>query len=152
MGEHQSHYSAGVNALRDAGYKLTGPRLTILDILGQSEGHITAAELLERVEQADPSIGRASVFRTLELMTKLGIIWASVQGGSTVHYMLMPGGHHHHIICTNCNKRIEFDDCRLGALITSLEHEYGVHVEGHLLELYGTCKDCQEQGEPALSR
>lgn len=134
--------------LRDAGYKLTSPRLTILDLLEQSGGHITSAELLSLVEERDPSIGRASVFRTLDLMTKLGIIWTSVQGGSTIHYMLMPGGHHHHIICTNCNKLIEFTDCQLGKLIAGLEKEYGVQVEGHLLELYGRCKDCLSMQSP----
>jgi Fur family ferric uptake transcriptional regulator len=136
--------SRGVQALRNAGYKLTRPRLTVLDILEQCGGHVTSAELLSRVEQRDASIGRASVFRTLELMIKLGIVWTSVQGGSTVHYMLMPGGHHHHIVCTNCDKLIEFEDCRLDTLISSLEHAYGVQVEGHLLELYGVCQDCQD--------
>src|SRR6478672_11595281 len=125
-----SNHSASLQMLRDAGYKLTSPRLTILDLLEKSGGHITSAELLSLVEERDPSIGRASVFRTLDLMTKLGIIWTSVQGGSTIHYMLMPGGHHHHIICTNCNKLIEFNDCRLGALISMLEQEHDVRVEG----------------------
>src|SRR5947209_12671303 len=140
-----SKYSRSVQALHDAGYKLTAPRLTILELLEQSGGHITSAELLGLVEQRDPSIGRASVFRTLDLMIKLGIVWTSVQGGSTVHYMLMPGGHHHHIVCTNCNKLIEFGDCRLDTLITQVEQKYGVQVEGHLLELYGRCKECQEE-------
>jgi Fur family transcriptional regulator, ferric uptake regulator len=140
---HQQKNSRSAQTLRNAGYKLTGPRLTILEILEHSGGHMTSAELVRQVEDRDPSIGRASVFRTLEIMIKLGIIWTSVQGGSTIHYMLMPGGHHHHIICTNCNKLIEFEDCRLGTLISTLEHEYGVQVEGHLLELYGICKECR---------
>mgnify|MGYP005843187861 CR=1 FL=1 len=137
--------SRGVQALRDAGYKLTTPRLVILDILEGSEGHITAADLLTKVEARNPSIGRASVFRTLELMVKLGIIWPTVQGGSTVHYMLMPSGHHHHFVCTRCNTLIEFEDCVLGALIHALEAQYGVHIEGHLLELYGICRACRER-------
>lgn len=139
-----SNQVAGANALRKAGYKLTVPRLTILEILEQSSGHLTSTELLELVEQRDPSIGRASVFRTLDLMIKLGIIWSSVQGGSTIHYMLMPGGHHHHIVCTNCHKLFEFSDCHLGALIRSLEQEYRVQIEGHLLELFGVCEDCRD--------
>jgi len=138
-----SDYSAGVEALRKAGYKLTSPRLTILQILDDSNGHLTSTELLTLVEQRDPSIGRASVFRTLDLMTKLGIIWSSVQGGSTIHYMSMPGGHHHHIVCTNCHKLIEFKECRLSTLIASLEQEYNVQIEGHLLELFGVCEDCR---------
>lgn len=138
------HDSAAIRALKAAGYKITGPRQTILEILEQGNGHMTAAELLAAVESRDPSIGRASVFRTLDLMVKIGILWPSVQGGSTVHYMLMPNGHHHHIICTRCEKRIEFEDCRLGELISALEEQYGVQIEGHLLELYGVCADCRK--------
>ncbi len=145
--------SLGVLALRNAGYKLTQPRLKILEILEGSGGHITAAELLTRIEAQAPSIGRASVFRTLDLMIKLRIVWTTAQGGSTVHYMLMPGGHHHHIICTRCQRLIEFEDCGLAHLITVLEGQFGVHIEGHLLELYGICRDCQAQVErsPAVS-
>jgi Fur family ferric uptake transcriptional regulator len=135
--------SPSARALRGAGYKLTTPRLTILDILEKHGGHLTSSELLKLVEQRDPGIGRASVFRTLDLMIKVGIIWTTVQGGSTVHYMLMPGGHHHHIICTNCHKLIEFEDCRLGPLIHAMQERYGVRVDGHLLELYGLCSDCR---------
>lgn len=138
-----NHDSPGIRALRAAGYKLTTPRLTIIDILEQHGGHLTSTRLVDLVQERDPSIGRASVFRTLELMIKLGIIWPTLQGSSTVNYMLMPGGHHHHIICTNCNKLIEFADCRLDALIKSVQDEYGVRVDGHLLELYGVCSECR---------
>jgi Fur family transcriptional regulator, ferric uptake regulator len=138
-----NHDSPGIRALRDAGYKLTTPRLTIIEILEQHGGHLTSTRLVDLVQERDPSIGRASVFRTLELMIKLGIIWPTLQGGSTVNYMLMPGGHHHHIICTNCNKLIEFADCRLDSLIKSVQDQYGVRVDGHLLELYGVCSDCR---------
>ena len=138
-----SSESLAAQTLKSSGYKLTMPRLTILDLLEQSGGHTTSAELLTLVEQTDPSIGRASVFRTLDLLIKLGIVWTSGQGGSTIHYMVMPGGHHHHIVCKQCNKLIEFPDCQLGSLLADLEHEYGVQVEGHLLEVYGTCRECQ---------
>jgi Fur family ferric uptake transcriptional regulator len=135
--------TAAVQALRRAGYKLTGPRLTIMDELEKAGGHVTAAELLTKVQARDMSIGRASVFRTLDLLIQLGIVWTTVQGGSTVHYMLMPGGHHHHIVCTRCRRLIEFADCGLDRLIGQLEAQHGVRIEGHLLELYGHCQDCQ---------
>jgi Fur family ferric uptake transcriptional regulator len=142
--------SPGVRALRHAGYKLTTPRLTILHILEEHGGHLTSAELLSLVQQRDPSIGRASVFRTLDLMIKLGIICTSLQGGSTVHYLLMPGGHHHHIVCTMCNRLIEFADCRLESLIQAVQEQYGVRVDGHLLELYGVCRDCRVLEQPQV--
>jgi Fur family ferric uptake transcriptional regulator len=143
-----TYNSSSVRVLRTAGYKLTGPRLKILEILEKSNGHMTAAEVLSAVEREDPSIGRASVFRTLELLIKLGIVWTSVQGGSTVNYMLMSGGHHHHIICTRCQRRIEFEHCGLATLIETLEAQHGVQIDGHLLEMYGLCQACLE-AEPA---
>lgn len=139
----ENHDSPGIRALRSAGYKLTTPRLTIIEILEQHGGHLTSTELVDLVQERDPSIGRASVFRTLELMIKLGIIWPTLQGGSTVNYMLMPGGHHHHVICTNCNKLIEFENCHLDGLIKTVQDQYGVRIDGHLLELYGLCSDCR---------
>lgn len=130
--------------LRDAGHKLTGARLTVLTALEQHGAHITSAELLDKVNTMDASIGRASVFRALDLFTRLGIVRPTYIGTSqTPTYVLMPGGHHHHVVCTECNRVIEFDDCTLGALETELERRLNVRLSGHLLEFYGLCADCQ---------
>jgi len=129
--------------LRDAGYKLTNARLTVLQALEEGDGHITSTELLERVTQLDASIGRASVFRTLDLFTQLNIIRPTyIDSSVTPTYVLMPNGHHHHIICTNCNRVIEFENCGLENLTQELERRLHVHLTGHLLEFYGVCDDC----------
>jgi len=128
--------------LRDAGYKLTSARLAVLRAIEDSDGHITSSELLERVA-ADPSIGRASVFRTLDLFTRLSLVRPTYIGTSvTPTYVLMPNGHHHHIICTNCDRVIEFEECGLNGLTSELEKRLNVHLTGHLLEFYGLCDDC----------
>jgi Fur family ferric uptake transcriptional regulator len=130
--------------LRDAGYKLTTARLTILGVLEQGGGHMTSAEVLEKVDQVAPEIGRASVFRALDLFTRLSIIRPTyINDSSTPTYVLMPGGHHHHIICTNCDRIIEFDDCHLGGVERELERQFNVQITGHLLEFYGLCANCQ---------
>jgi Fur family transcriptional regulator, ferric uptake regulator len=132
--------------LRDAGYKLTDARLTVLQVLEQSGGHITSTELLEQVNAADPTIGRASVFRALDLFTRLSIVRPTyINSSITPTYVLMPNGHHHHIICTNCDRVIEFEDCGLGKLAGELENRLGVQLTGHLLEFYGLCEDCVDQ-------
>lgn len=131
--------------LRDAGYKLTNVRLTVLQVLEQSGGHITSTELLERVNDADPSIGRASVFRCLDVFTRLSIIHPTYIGSSvTPTYVFMADGHHHHIVCTNCSRVIEFEDCGLNALAADLERRLDVQLTGHLLEFYGICHNCTE--------
>jgi Fur family ferric uptake transcriptional regulator len=129
--------------LRDAGHKLTEARLTVLNVLETSEGHITSAEVLDRVSALAPNIGRASVFRALDLFTHLSIIRPTyVDSSVTPTYVLLPGGHHHHIICTNCNRVIEFEDCHLKELADDLEAKLHVKLTGHLLEFYGLCDEC----------
>jgi Fur family ferric uptake transcriptional regulator len=140
-----SSLSPRAQRLRDSGYKLTGARLTVLWVLEQSGGHITSTELLEQVNVVDPSIGRASVFRALDLFTRLSIVRPTYMHTSTTPtYVLMPNGHHHHIICTNCNRVIEFENCGLKSLEDELERRLKVHLTGHLLEFYGLCEGCMD--------
>ncbi len=129
--------------LREAGHKLTNARLTVLNVLENNDGHLTSAEVLDQVDKRDSSIGRASVFRTLDLLTSLSIIRPTYMNSSmTPTYVLMPDGHHHHIVCTNCNRIIEFENCGLSAIAAELEERLHVKLTGHLLEFYGLCDKC----------
>lgn len=128
--------------LREGGHKLTNARMTILHAIEQSGGHMTPVEILEAVGALDPSIGRASVYRALDLFTRLGIIRPTYLQDSTPIYVLLPGGHHHHVICTHCNRVIEFADCGLERLENELEKRLNVKITGHLLEFFGLCADC----------
>ena len=132
--------------LRASGYKLTNARLTVLQVLEQSENHhMTSAEVVEAVAAISPSVGRASVFRTLDLLSRLGLIRPTyIDTGMTPGYVLLPGGHHHHIICMSCRKLIEFEDCGLSELSQQLERKFKVKLTGHLLEFYGVCHECQQ--------
>ncbi len=137
------HISPRAIRLREAGHKLTNARLTVLNVLENNDGHLTSAEVLDQVDQIDPSIGRASVFRTLDLLTSLSIIRPTYMNSSmTPTYVLMPDGHHHHIVCTNCNRIIEFENCGLGSIAAELEERLHVKLTGHLLEFYGLCDKC----------
>ena len=137
------HISPRAIRLREAGHKLTNARLTVLNVLENNDGHLTSAEVLDQVDQIDPSIGRASVFRTLDLLTSLSIIRPTYMNSSmTPTYVLMPDGHHHHIVCTNCNRIIEFENCGLGSIAAELEERLHVKRTGHLLEFYGLCDKC----------
>ncbi len=132
-----------IQRLKQAGYRLTKARLTVLGVLESEHGHITSSDVLAKVEQINPSIGRASVFRTLDLFTQLGIIRPTyIDTSLTPTYVMMHGGHHHHVICTSCNRFIEFDDCGLEALTQNLEQTLGAKISGHLLEFYGVCASC----------
>jgi Fur family transcriptional regulator, ferric uptake regulator len=132
--------------LKHAGYKLTKARQTVLQVIENSGGHVTSTEVLDQVAAVAPAIGRASVFRTLDLLTRLSIIRPTYIGSSmTPSYVLLPNGHHHHIICTRCSRVMEFEECGLEAMTTRLETEFGVKMTGHMLEFYGLCAFCQQQ-------
>lgn len=131
--------------LRDAGYKLTNARLAVLAALEEADGHLTSAQVIEAVARLDASVGRASVFRTLDLLSNLAIIRPTYVESSTPTYVLLPDGHHHHLICTICNRVIEFDDCGLAELEAQLAQRFNFAFSGHLLEFYGTCADCSQK-------
>lgn len=146
---HNVLLSPRARHLREAGFKLTHARLTVLDVLERAGGHVTSTELLEKVMAADASIGRASVFRALDLFTRLALVRPTyIDSSVTPTYVLMPGGHHHHIICTQCNRVIEFEHCGLKPLQTELEQRLHVQLSGHLLEFYGLCADCAANPHP----
>ncbi|MCS6835781.1 MAG: transcriptional repressor [Anaerolineae bacterium] len=136
--------------LRQAGYKITHARLTVLQVIEALGSHVTSAQVLDGVNQVDSGIGRASVFRTLDLLTRLGIIRPTyLDSSSTPKYVLMPNGHHHHVICTRCHRVMEFDDCGLEAMTKALEARLHARIHGHLLEFYGECESCLNSGPPS---
>jgi Fur family ferric uptake transcriptional regulator len=134
---------AALQRLRDAGYKITGARRAVLNALHESGGHITSSDIVERVKAHDPSVGRASVFRTLELLTSLSIIRPTYGESRAPSYVLLTAeGHHAHLICSNCKLVIELDDCHADQLLLELEERYHFQMSGHLWEFYGICEAC----------
>lgn len=131
-------------ALKDSGYRLTSSRQKIVRALLGCGGHVTADGLLEVVHQSDPTVGRMTVYRTLELLSELGLIRPVYQGTGAAHYILLDRGHHHHLICSGCNAVIEFEECGLQEVGELLAARFDFAIEGHLVEFYGRCQNCQE--------
>ncbi len=132
-------------ALEARGLRLTAARRAIIDTLLDSGGHLTADELTDLVRRRATGIGRMTVYRTLDLLCDIGVLRPVYQGTGAAHYILLHDGHHHHLVCTDCSRVIEFDDCALGDLPARIARRYGFRVEGHLLELYGVCAACGEE-------
>ena len=129
--------------LKQKGYRLTNSRLTVARALLDSGGHLSADSLLEVIHQSDPTIGRMTVYRTLELLSELGLIRPVYQGTGAAHYIVLDGGHHHHLVCSGCDAVIEFDECGVEEISQQLARRFNFVVEGHLVEFYGRCQNCQ---------
>ncbi len=134
-----------MEAIVSGGYRVTAARRTIVAQLIASDGHITADELAANVREASPNIGRMSVYRTLDLLSELGVIRPIYQGTGAAHYILMTDGSHHHLVCNRCSTVIEFDDCHADELFNALSAQFKFQVQSHLLEIHGLCADCQSK-------
>ena len=135
--------------LQQAGYRLTNARRSVLRVFIETDQHLTSSEILEVVQRKNPEVGRASVFRALDLFTKLSIVRPTYLEPRTPHYIFMPAdGHHAHLICTQCQKVVELGECEIEWLVEQLADQHTFHMTGHLLELYGLCNVCDDQGQP----
>ncbi len=133
-----------IGRLRDAGYKITPPRLAVLEVIEQEGEHLDPAQILRRAQSIHPAIGRATVYRTLELLTQLNIVRPIYVGEHGPTYIRAEGGHHH-IVCSTCGIIIDFDQCMAGDMMRDLSDRFGFQIQSHLLEFYGTCVNCQSK-------
>jgi len=133
------------DVLRENGFRVTPTRETIWKSLVDHGGHISADDLFGILDEKEPGIGRMTVYRTLDLLSKIGLIRPIYQGTGAAHYILFEDGHHHHLICTNCHCVIEFDNCVLAELEVAISSQFRFEIEGHLLEVYGRCASCQSE-------
>ena len=131
--------------LRQYGYKLTPQRQVIIQTIASRQDHLTPAALYAEIHQDHPNIGFVTVYRTLELLAKLGLICRVHAGGNCRSYLMRrPSEHHHHLICSNCGRVVDFTDCDLGEVEQRLSHETGFDIDDHLLEFIGLCQVCQQ--------
>ena len=133
--------TAVAERLQVAGFRRTGPRRAVLEVLADARRHLKPEEILERARKRHPAIGRATVYRTLDLLTQLGIIRPLYIGGDGPKYISAEGGHHH-FVCTGCGDVIEFDDCVACEVSGRISRRLGLKVNSHLLEFYGICRTC----------
>jgi Fur family ferric uptake transcriptional regulator len=132
--------------LRQRGYKLTPQRRAVLKTIALSQNHLSPAEVYASVRQEYPSIGLVTIYRTLQIFTQLGLICEVHTGGRCRTYVMRrPSGHHHHLICSNCGGVTDFTDCDLGELEQRVSRETEFEIDGHLLQFFGHCRNCQSK-------
>lgn len=132
--------------LRERGLKLTAPRLTVLEAFLNMERHLTAEDLLAEARKLDPSIGQATVFRTIKLFADAGLAREACTDDNAKRYEhAYRHEHHDHLVCIGCGKIIEFRDQGIERAQDSIYRKYGYTATGHIMELQGYCPDCSKK-------
>lgn len=137
-----------VNALGHAGYRLTEPRRRLAGLVADRKGNFTAAELESEARKRRLGVGRATIFRALELFVELGLVERlDLPNGEHVYVTCRPS-HHHHILCVACGRSTEVEDCGVSAVAREVGRRTGFVIQSHRLQLFAICPDCQKsQGD-----
>ena len=130
----------------EEGLKATKQREEILNIFLNSPGHKNLAQIYAQVVKANPKIGYTTVYRTLKLLTRLGLATQrKFADGETRYEPTSEGSHHDHLICLDCGRIIEFEDATLEALQNGIAQRHRFKVSHHRMELYGRCEECLQK-------
>ena len=130
---------------KESGYRLTGPRYFVVEILAQSDKALTAQDIFYLAQPAYPSLGLVSVYRTLEKLEQLGLIQRVHRKDNCHAFIAAPDGHEHLLVCSECGRVSFFQGDDLNTLVDSVEQETGYQVHEHWLQLIGICASCQNE-------
>lgn len=156
-----------VAAIVGAGHSNTRARRAVLQALCEAGGQATPAQLLALGRVHQPSLGLVTVYRTLEILSELGLVRklhldegcstyalspaGVLPGADAPHAVMAPADNHrHHVICRRCRRAVEFVGCDIGVVVAAAEAQTGYRVTEHWLEMFGLCPECQA-AESALT-
>lgn len=128
--------------LRQAGYKLTGSRLAVIEVLETQPEHLDHNQILAAGKKIYPHLSRATVYRTMELLVELDLFRPLYLTDPTQRFISTSGGHHH-LVCSKCGAVFEFENCHTDQLSRELAEKYNFEIRSHLLEFQGICQNCR---------
>jgi Fur family ferric uptake transcriptional regulator len=134
--------------LGEQGLKLTSERTALVREIFATHYHFEADELLFKMKEKGLKISRATVYRTLELLVKSGMVRRVHLGEDHYHYEHVTGNSHHdHLICTTCGAVIEFHDDALEQRQREICERKRFTPTFHNLQILGVCADCRKKGQ-----
>ena len=130
--------------LQDNKLRFTNQRKTILEVFLNNNGHVEVEALFLEIQKIDPSIGIATVYRTMNLLVECGLARENaLSKGHKTFEKLYHQSHHDHLICTQCNKIVEFEHPLIEKYQLEVCQTHGFNLHQHQMEIYGICSDCQ---------
>jgi Fur family ferric uptake transcriptional regulator len=144
-GHSHSHTHNISRSLREKGYRLTPQRRMILEAIEHSDEHISAEEIYALVTAKYPDVNISTVYRTLELLKKLNMVYEINLGEGRIRYHAEESGHHHHLVCQSCGAVVDIDESALSPLKNALLRDYHFQAELRHVGVFGVCEKCRKK-------
>ena len=127
--------------------KLTKGCQKVLEVLKEQHQLASAQDIFGLMRTDDATApGLTTVYRSLESLVSLGLVQSVELGDGERRYeMVKPGEHHHHLVCDSCKESVHLDNCLVDELEDGIRSKYGFQVKGHILEIFGMCRTCQQK-------
>lgn len=132
--------------LRGRGLRWTAQRRTVIEVLAETDGHVTAAEVVDRCRRRDPATIPSTVYRTLDVLEELGLVRHGHGADGREEFHVLPAGDHGHLHCTGCGAAWELGADRAAAVARALRRDDGFEVDIGHVTLVGRCATCAGRG------
>ncbi len=129
-------------ALDQAGNRRTEPRRAVARLIAEQAGHFSAADLVVEAGRRRLGLGRATIFRTLDLLVDVKAVERLDLPTGEHAYVACDPNHHHHVVCSGCGRSRDIDDHGLRAVVAEIARHTGYRIDEHRLELFGRCPAC----------
>ncbi len=130
--------------LSELGYRLTPQRLMVVKAVEAADSHISAEEIYLKIRASYPHMNISTVYRTLDLLSELGLVTETDMGDGRVRYHSIGKGHHHHLVCQQCGEITDIEESDLGSLWDEINKKYGFEVNMNHLAFFGLCSRCRK--------
>jgi Fur family ferric uptake transcriptional regulator len=132
--------------LRDQHLPVTRQRDLIAQTVLMSDEHLSVETIQRRLKDQGERVGTATIYRTLDVLVRSGLVRAHDFGEGFKRYEPMPQqAHHEHLICLRCGKVVEFQNDRLERMIPIIADEHAFQHQRHRVEVYGLCRECRRR-------
>jgi Fur family ferric uptake transcriptional regulator len=138
-------WDAVVQRLRGRGLRWTPQRATVIEVLAESDGHITASELVERCRARDASTIPSTVYRTLDVLEELGLVRHGHGADGREEFHVLPASEHGHLHCAECGATWEIGETQAAGVADALRSGDGFEIDIGHVTLVGRCRECAER-------
>ena len=139
--------------LSDHNVPATHQRQAVAEAVFFAAEHLSAEDVARRAAQRGAAVGTATVYRSLDLLVRSGLVKEHDFGEGFKRYEpILPGQAHEHCICSSCGSVLEFSNDRLERMIALLAEEVEFRPHHHRLDVYGLCRSCQQANPLARAR